>query len=302
MIKMDLVGQKFNKLTVLEKTNQRTNGKIVWKCQCDCGNIHYVHTSNLKNGSVKSCGKCFQYMTLKVQYPKRSISHSEDIVGKTFGCQKVLQDSGQKKNTYKLYLCECINCKTQSLKTISQLKQLKGAYCFNCHNIDITNKTFGFLTAVEEVQKADRTHGIKSKWRCLCKCGQETIVSKPNLTSGNTISCGCAHRSKGELKIEQFLKEKEILFETEKTFNTCIFPNTKQKAKFDFYLPSYNMLIEYDGQQHFKDVEIFIDSLEQVQYRDSFKEQWCQENNIKLLRIPFSEYNNIENILISIFK
>ena len=54
----DLTGKKFGKLTVLEPTDERINGKIVWKCQCDCGNIHYVNTGNLTSGGVKSCGKC----------------------------------------------------------------------------------------------------------------------------------------------------------------------------------------------------------------------------------------------------
>lgn len=52
----NLIGQKFGKLTVIEKTDKRDAGNIVWKCECDCGNIHYVRTSSLINGSVQSCG------------------------------------------------------------------------------------------------------------------------------------------------------------------------------------------------------------------------------------------------------
>ena len=53
---MNLIGQKFNRLLVLEKTNQRNNGSIVWKCQCDCGNITYVSTRSLRSNNTKSCG------------------------------------------------------------------------------------------------------------------------------------------------------------------------------------------------------------------------------------------------------
>lgn len=56
----NLIGQKFNKLLVLEKTDLRgADGSIVWKCQCDCGNIHYASTNSLKTGSIASCG-CFR--------------------------------------------------------------------------------------------------------------------------------------------------------------------------------------------------------------------------------------------------
>lgn len=56
--KINLTNQKFGLLTAIEETSQRTSqGAVIWKCKCDCGNIHYVSTSNLKGKhSVKSCG------------------------------------------------------------------------------------------------------------------------------------------------------------------------------------------------------------------------------------------------------
>ncbi len=56
---IDLTGQKFGYLTVLQKTGERTHGKskaIIWKCVCDCGQICYVSTNKLKSGHTKSCG------------------------------------------------------------------------------------------------------------------------------------------------------------------------------------------------------------------------------------------------------
>lgn len=54
--KVNLVGQQFNNLTVLQELNRRVNGKVVWKCSCKCGNNVEVTTGNLKSGQVKSCG------------------------------------------------------------------------------------------------------------------------------------------------------------------------------------------------------------------------------------------------------
>lgn len=56
----NLIGEKFNKLTILEKTDYRgTDGSIIWKCKCDCGNIHYASTNSLRTGGIQSCG-CFR--------------------------------------------------------------------------------------------------------------------------------------------------------------------------------------------------------------------------------------------------
>lgn len=55
----DLKGRRFGKLIVLEITDQRIRGSVVWKCQCDCGNITYVSSKNLQSGDTQSCG-CLQ--------------------------------------------------------------------------------------------------------------------------------------------------------------------------------------------------------------------------------------------------
>ena len=68
---------------------------------------------------------------------------------------------------------------------------------------------------------------------------------------------------------------------------------------FDFYLPDYNTCIEYDGELHYKAVDYFggDDALGNTKCRDEIKTQYCKENNIKLIRIPYWEFDNIEEIL-----
>lgn len=53
---MNLIGEKFNKLTVISKAPARTKGKCYWNCKCDCGNFKVVKTSDLIRGKTKSCG------------------------------------------------------------------------------------------------------------------------------------------------------------------------------------------------------------------------------------------------------
>ena len=74
---------------------------------------------------------------------------------------------------------------------------------------------------------------------------------------------------------------------------------------FDFYLPEYNVCIEYDGIQHFEPtrfnkkmtIEEANDNFIQQKFRDEIKNNYCKNNNIKLLRIPYTEYDNIEKII-----
>lgn len=57
---IDLSGQTFNRLTVVEKMSPDKSGAIIWKCECVCGNIVYSRGNDLRNGHVKSCG-CYRY-------------------------------------------------------------------------------------------------------------------------------------------------------------------------------------------------------------------------------------------------
>lgn len=111
--------------------------------------------------------------------------------------------------------------------------------------------------------------------------------------------CSTCVKSRGHKKIFLFLKENNINFTEEYTFKECVNPKTNYKLRFDFYLPEYNLCIEYDGIQHYSTNSFFGD-LEMVkynQYKDKIKTDFCLDKNINLLRIPYYEEPNISNIL-----
>lgn len=85
-------------------------------------------------------------------------------------------------------------------------------------------------------------------WLCKCDCGNITKVLINNLLSKATQSCGCLKTSIGELNIETLLRENNIEYIKEKTFEDL------GKLRFDFYLPTYQRLIEFDGIQHYKEL------------------------------------------------
>lgn len=119
----------------------------------------------------------------------------------------------------------------------------------------------------------------------------------------NGSGCQRCLSSRGETKIRQILKKKKIVFEEQYRSQDCSNVNT---LPFDFLIKvnDKKALIEYHGQHHYEPVgfgainEIQIaEQFRSVKERDQIKERWCRENNLPLLIIPFSEYDNIEMLL-----
>ena len=109
-------------------------------------------------------------------------------------------------------------------------------------------------------------------------------------------NCPKCNSSRGETKIDKYLKDNNIKYESQKKFDECKYKN---KIPFDFYLPDYNLCIEFDGVQHFEPVNKFggEEALKINKEKDSIKNKFCKDNNIDLLRIHYTEINNITNII-----
>lgn len=107
--------------------------------------------------------------------------------------------------------------------------------------------------------------------------------------------------SKGEKEVERILNKFHIDYKKQYSFEDC---KHKKYLPFDFYLPQYNILIEYDGEYHFQIIEHFggFNKFVDTKIRDTIKNIYCKNNNIKLIRIPYWEFNNIESILNNEFK
>jgi hypothetical protein len=109
----------------------------------------------------------------------------------------------------------------------------------------------------------------------------------------NLVKCPKCRRSIGEQIIEGFLKEQNIQYINEYSFNDCVY---LKKLRFDFYLPKYNMCIEFDGIQHFnKNNSKFANEFDVSVIRDKIKNDYCIKNKINLVRIPYNQ--NIKEIL-----
>ena len=105
----------------------------------------------------------------------------------------------------------------------------------------------------------------------------------------------------GEQKVRQVLTNMNIQFEEQYKFNDCRF---KLPLPFDFYIRDLNTLIEYDGKQHFtfqafgsKDEDAAFNKFVTTKITDTIKNEYAKRNNINLIRIPYWQFNNIEEIL-----
>ena len=105
----------------------------------------------------------------------------------------------------------------------------------------------------------------------------------------------------GELAISEFLKKHNIKYEVEKIFPDC---KDKQTLAFDFFLPDYGMLVEYDGVHHFFPVSRFggKSGFAKVKLHDKIKNDYCEKKLVKLLRIAFSDFERIDEILLEELK
>lgn len=131
------------------------------------------------------------------------------------------------------------------------------------------------------------------------KCGTCGDVFVTNYTSAMISTCRCERcrrgTSEGELRIKEFLDENNIVYDRQKQFPDC---KNIRPLPFDFYLEQYNCCIEFDGIQHYKQTSRqTYDDFRKRKMLDGIKDDFCAKNSIKLIRIPYFEYNNIEQIL-----
>lgn len=226
-----------------------------------------------------------------------------DLTGKKFGRLLVLRKAEEKRGKEIVWVCQC-DCGKEHHVAGSDLRSGKTKSC-GCYKtdynkskqgpwfIDLTGLKFGHWTVLQRVE--NNLHG-ETQWLCECDCVAHTkrIVTGSSLRKGLSLSCGCERRSHGELKIAEILFNNNISFEQE--YRPFKFSNGYY-ASFDFYVNN-QYFIEFDGIQHFKSRKNNSGwntekSLQQTQERDAIKNQWCKDNNIPLIRIPYTHLEKL---------
>lgn len=238
-----------------------------------------------------------------------------DMTGQRYGQLTVIKRGENDKHSKAQWWCQC-DCGSP-LKLINgaalrrglvvscgcnKLKKLKEYN--NTNLVDETGNIYGYLTVLRRAENVPSKDG-RAQWVCKCKCGNEIITTGKLLRSGSKLSCGCMKKSKGELRVEQLLEENHIPYAEqytqyiEQNFYKVI---EKHPYYFDFAILNDKKellyLIEFDGEQHFiyNKNSNFWDNEEKfklTQLRDNLKNQWCKNNNIPLIRIPYWHLSNL---------
>lgn len=141
----------------------------------------------------------------------------------------------------------------------------------------------------KEVRQVKENGSLKKKK----KSGENSVWKKAVKRSENFIvERNASEMSRGETVIAEFLKNNQVRFKREHYKRGCLNENKSYVLFFDFFLPDYNMVIEFDGVQHFKG-----EGLKRIQANDKKKNAFCRKKGIKLLRIPYWNFNQIEDII-----
>lgn len=271
---MNLIGQKFGKLTVINRDNNKK--RVYWNCKCDCGNTISVRQDSLLSGVTKSCG-CLRHTNL---------------IGKRFGKLIVIDqvNSGDKNSQWKC-LCDC------GQYCIKNYQNLMKSPCPSCgcetsniisQNllIDLTGKKFGKLTVLKRIKIQDEK---EPHWLCKCDCGNEKIVRGQDLRYGNTKSCGCLV-SYLETYLKSYFNKNNFYYKEQYSFPDLYDRNPSYPLRFDFAIFDKNnklkFLVECQGRQHYDNTSKFY-SKDGIK-RDLLKENYCKNNNIKLIKITES--------------
>lgn len=258
----------------------------------------------------KGCWKCGRATALakknKTTLAQRQASYKQRLkqVAEDTGYTIVTPASDITNNiTYITYICPLHGQHSMRLANL-----LSGKRCPDCQQDKARNRYQ--LSQQEVIQRIQSCGGklvnpevyINQSTRnlnVLCpECGNIFTTSLVLFTQhGGQVCDHCSsNESLGERRIRHWLEDHGIDFKQEHWFSDC---RDIKPLPFDFYLPNYNMIIEFDGRQHFEEYSsgFFHDSLKTTQKHDEIKNQYCANHNIKIIRIPYWNYEHIEEIL-----
>lgn len=164
--------------------------------------------------------------------------------------------------------------------------------CYRLDKINIAKERALELGYMIDIDNYTNKHDIV---HITCDKGHEWYPTYDSFINARSKCLFCQY-SKGETMIENFLINNNIVYEKQKSFVDCKY---KRNLKFDFYLPLFNLCIEFDGIQHFEPQDFFggESTYNDLHLKDIIKNDYCVNNDIGILRISYMDYENIDSIL-----
>jgi hypothetical protein len=180
--------------------------------------------------------------------------------------------------------------------------------CPNCSKEN--NGILKRITFDEFIIKSSRKHNSKYSYENVnftdiftpieIQCSKHGSFFQSPRNHYRGSGCSKCQASRGENLIRTILTNNTINFQEQKTFDDLFM---KSKLKCDFYLVDYNIVVEYNGIQHYEPIELFggVEGLMLTQKRDVFKYNYLQQNNIRLILIRY-DLENVESYLLEEIK
>ena len=293
--------------------NIRTKIPHLWRC----GHVTEIKPSNVLSG--QGCGRCAKEQRLEQFAKGRAKGRAKACEKKLLKAakeldQRVKEVHGTKvrrdlstpyitDKTKILWLCEkghqweakpsnikqgsgCPTCgaekPAQAAARMSKLAVI-GAYS------QLDGRGIQHLPNKDNPRGFPHSMTSKEKWKCMeCSCVWETSIS--NITSHGTSCPECAKgKLKGEIYTRELLEEYGIEFQSQKKFADLKRINP---LSYDFFIPSMDILIECQGEQHYKPVEFMggVEKFALQQERDQLKREYAWQNGYYLLEISYKDY------------
>lgn len=299
-----------NNYSLITKKQELINNQSQIEYICPLHGKYITKVTSILQG--KRCYKCSRQIALQKRWNNNLLQRQDDYYDRLLKKSKengyillstknVIEDN----NTYIEFVCP-----KHGVHKMRISNYLNNKKCPKCHTEKASIK---YRLNADEVEKRISEMGgkllnkneyinqsVKNLEIVCSECGEVFVTSLQRYNChGGQVCSKCANlESKGERAIRHYLEENYILFEQEKWFSDCRDINP---LPFDFYLPTYNTCIEYDGEQHYKDrgykTGLFSDSLEYTKKHDEIKSNYCKKNKIELIRIPYWKLNKIDTIL-----
>lgn len=294
-------------------SSEYVNSKSKLKFKCKCGNTYFVTFSMFKYQNMRNCRDCG--IKRRNKNKAHSLEYIKDFIENISGSEcKLLSTEYTNVSTPLEILCKCGNTFTTDFHHFSTQNKRQCTECGNYIRNNSTRLTNEYIKKYVEIDSKSNCELIKcdyknasSRIEVKCPCGEHFKTTFNEFKWNNRIRCRkCSSSiSKMENDIVNILGDWNIEYIHQCKFEGCI---DKRELPFDFYFPQEKICIEADGRQHFEPVIFgsmtYSDALENfkiVKRHDEIKDKFCKDNNMKLIRIPYWERNNIKAILESIF-
>jgi len=282
----DLVGNEYSICEGEEYQTTNTKIKIIHN---KCNHVHLIRPNKFLSG--RRCPKCSGKLRKDTEYYKLEV---HDLVGNEYSVLGEYKDTKTK--------IQMKHNKCNHVYEVNPSAFLRGIGCPKCFGTP-KKTTKQFKKEVYDLVKDEyKVLGTYTTALKRIKIRHETCKHEYHVKPNNFLSgyrcplCSDKNNSKGIKIIKECLDRKSVYYKTEEKFPNC---KNKNELPFDVYLKKNNLIVEFDGKQHFESVSHF-GGMEEFLIRntnDQIKNTYCIENSIPLIRIPYWEQDNIEYIL-----